>query len=265
MHGQAQSVFILDEVQTSRLAPGGLQSTIFSPADGDDGDEDNRRPLRPTLTTLGKWLGGGLPFGAFGGAPEVMAVYDPRRGPARSMAHSGTFQNNTLMLRAGRAALADVYTPARATEHSARGDTFRARLRAASGATAAAGGSRRTGTRTRIAWTGLGSLVCLHVSERWGRSADGIGIGKKGDGGTVIRCKEDAGPEDEDVKTLFWLYMLERGFWVQRRGNIALSLDIPQEALDRFVEAVAEFVRDHEVAVRLDDPENHSLDGSGGD
>lgn len=66
-------------MQTSRLAPGGLQSTFT-------GDP----PLRPGLTTLGKWLGGGLPFGAFGGKREIMAVYDPRTPGA--LAHSGTFQ-----------------------------------------------------------------------------------------------------------------------------------------------------------------------------
>lgn len=67
----------------------------------------------------------------------------------------------------------------------------------------------------------------------------------------MIRSKEDAGPEDEDLKTLFWLYMLERGFWVQRRGNIALILDMPQEALDRFVDAVVGFIKDHEEGLKL--------------
>ena len=215
-------------MQTSRLAPGGLQST-FPPA----------TPLRPTLTTLGKWLGGGLTFGAFGGSRAVMGVYDPSQPGA--LAHSGTFQNNTLMLHAGRAALADVYTPEKAVEHSTRGDAFRARLNAA--------------TRgTKVAFSGLGSLAHLHVAETWGRSRDAGG--ESGEEmqmqmQTKIKCKEEAGPEDEDVKTLFWLYMLERGFWVQRRGNIALILDMPQEALDRFVGAVGEFVRGYGESLKL--------------
>ena len=42
------AVFILDEVMTSRLAPGGLQSVLG---------------LRPDITTFGKYLGGGFAFG----------------------------------------------------------------------------------------------------------------------------------------------------------------------------------------------------------
>ena len=216
---------------TSRLAAGGLQSAF---TDASHGGDPARKPIQPGLTTLGKYVGGGLPFGAFGGAREVMAVYDPTR--AGALAHSGTFQNNTLTLHAALAALERVYGPERAAPHSARGDALRARL------AAAVRGSR-------LAFTGRGSLVCLHASERWGRAADAELRGEAGAG--TIRSREEAGPEDEDLKTLFWLYMLERGFWVQRRGNIALILDIPQEALDRFVLAVDDFVKAHESIVRL--------------
>ena len=65
---------------TSRLAPGGLQSILS---------------LKPDLTTFGKYLGGGLAFGAFGGSADVMSVYDPRKQD--SLSHSGTFNNNTLI------------------------------------------------------------------------------------------------------------------------------------------------------------------------
>src|SRR4029077_15191860 len=46
------ALLILDEVMTSRLAPGGLQQA---------------RGIKPDLTTLGKYIGGGMSFGAFGG------------------------------------------------------------------------------------------------------------------------------------------------------------------------------------------------------
>ena len=47
---------------TSRLAVGGAQETYDVPAD---------------LTVLGKYFGGGLSFGAFGGPRDVMAAFDP--------------------------------------------------------------------------------------------------------------------------------------------------------------------------------------------
>ena len=56
------ALLIFDEVMTSRLAPGGLQSLVG---------------VTPDLTTLGKYLGGGLSFGAFGGRADLMAALRP--------------------------------------------------------------------------------------------------------------------------------------------------------------------------------------------
>jgi phosphonate transport system permease protein len=59
--------------------------------------------LRPDLTTIGKFFGGGMAFGCFGGRQDVMGQFDPRRPNA--LAHAGTFNNNTLTMAAGSAAL----------------------------------------------------------------------------------------------------------------------------------------------------------------
>ena len=88
------AVLILDEVMTSRLAPGGLQSL---------------RGVQPDLTTFGKYIGGGMSFGAFGGRAEIMDLFDPRRPDA--LPHAGTFNNNVLTMAAGLAGLTEVYTP----------------------------------------------------------------------------------------------------------------------------------------------------------
>ena len=62
------ALLIFDEVMTSRLAPGGLQSLVG---------------ITPDLTTLGKYLGGGLSFGAFGGRARPDGGLRPAPGPAR--------------------------------------------------------------------------------------------------------------------------------------------------------------------------------------
>ena len=49
------ALFIVDEVMTSRLSYHGLSSELG---------------LTPDLVTLGKWVGGGMTFGAFGGRKE---------------------------------------------------------------------------------------------------------------------------------------------------------------------------------------------------
>ncbi|KAK4097035.1 PLP-dependent transferase [Parathielavia hyrcaniae] len=199
--GEKGVVFILDEVMTSRLAPGGLGSQMG---------------LEPDLVTLGKYLGGGLAFGAFGGREEVMRVYDPRVEGA--LAHSGTFNNNTLVVRAGAAVLRDVYTAEVCVAFNERGEGFRERLRLA------AKGSR-------LSVTGWGSLIGLHFTE---------------DGMQEISCGEDLkGKERLDMRDLFWFEMLEAGFWTTRRGLIAMILGTPDDELDRFVEVVRGFLEKH--------------------
>ncbi|MEO8714601.1 MAG: aminotransferase class III-fold pyridoxal phosphate-dependent enzyme, partial [Acetobacteraceae bacterium] len=78
------ALLILDEVMTSRLSPNGLGRAQGVTAD---------------LTTLGKYIGGGMSFGAFGGRAEIMDLFDPRRPDA--LPHAGTFNNNVLTMSAG--------------------------------------------------------------------------------------------------------------------------------------------------------------------
>ena len=76
---EAGALLIFDEVMTSRTGPGGLQE---------------RLGIWPDLTTLGKYIGGGASFGAFGGRADVMALFDPARPGA--LPHAGTFNNNVV-------------------------------------------------------------------------------------------------------------------------------------------------------------------------
>ena len=129
------ALLILDEVMTSRLAPGGLQSL---------------RGVKPDLTTFGKYIGGGMSFGAFGGRAEIMDLFDPRRPDA--LPHAGTFNNNVLTMAAGLAGLTEVYTPEAAVALNARGDALRERLNALCRAADAP-----------VQFTGIGSMMAVHM------------------------------------------------------------------------------------------------------
>ncbi len=129
------AVFILDEVMTSRLAPGGLQSLLG---------------LKPDLTTFGKYLGGGFAFGGFGGKADIMAVYDPRT--AASLIHSGTFNNNTMAMHVGYAGLSQILTHEVTVAFNAKGDQLRKRL-------------QQVSKGTKFSFTGIGSLMMVHVSD----------------------------------------------------------------------------------------------------
>lgn len=202
---KAGAVFILDEVQTSRLAPGGLQEMVG---------------LQPDLTTLGKFLGGGIAFGAFGGREAIMRLYDPREQHA--LGHSGTFNNNTLGMAAGYTGLAHVFTPEVARKLTATGDSLRSAL-------------LRVTAPTRITVTGLGSILGMHFLQ---------------DGTKDLKSFRDR-HEDPLLRRLFWLEMMEDGFWTTERGSLALVLGTPDTELDRFVQAVQGFVERYYELIKI--------------
>ena len=185
-------LLILDEVMTSRLSPSGA-APLFG--------------LTPDLLTLGKYLGGGLSFGAFGGRADLMGRFDPSQPGA--LPHAGTFNNNVLSMAAGLAGLTQVLDDARLEALNARGDRLRAELQrvmAPHGWTA----------------TGMGSMVGFHPVP-----------------GPVSSPADIAGADDRRRELLF-LDLLERGFYVAPRGFIALSIEVTDDDVDEFVAAVAE-------------------------
>ena len=72
--------------------------------------------VQPDLTTLGKFIGGGLPTGAFGGKAEFMEHYNPKKKGAWN--HAGTFNNNVCSMAAGAAGIGEIYTQQRATHQT---------------------------------------------------------------------------------------------------------------------------------------------------
>jgi glutamate-1-semialdehyde 2,1-aminomutase len=130
------AVLIFDEVMTSRLAFGGLQAHFG---------------VYPDMTTVGKYLGGGFSFGAFGGKAEFMERFDPNATEAIS--HSGTFNNNVFSMRVGLAA-AELLTENAIAKANSLGDRLRDSLRALAGRE----------QLHDITFTGMGSMVGLHFS-----------------------------------------------------------------------------------------------------
>ncbi|MEK8034110.1 aminotransferase class III-fold pyridoxal phosphate-dependent enzyme [Ideonella sp. DXS29W] len=190
------AMLIFDEVMTSRLSPGGLQG---------------RWGITPDLTTLGKYIGGGMSFGAFGGRAEVMELFDPRR-PGH-LPHAGTFNNNVLTMSAGIAGLGQVYTPEAAIALNQRGDALRERLNALCRAQGAA-----------MQFTGLGSLMNLHPTAR------------------AIERVDDLPSDGQAMRDSFFFLMLEQGFYLARRGFISLSLPLTDADLDAFAEAAGRVI-----------------------
>ena len=190
------ALLIFDEVMTSRLAPGGLQSVVG---------------IKPDLTTFGKYIGGGMSFGAFGGQADIMDLFDPRRPDA--LPHAGTFNNNVLTMTAGLTGLEEVYTPEAAAALNARGERLRQRLN----------GLCET-VDAPIRFTGIGSMLAVHTTR------------------SPVTNPEAAASGDPKLKELFFFDMLAHGIWIARRGMLTVSLPIGDAECDALASAVEDFL-----------------------
>lgn len=188
---QSGALLIFDEVMTSRLTGGGAQQ-LYN--------------VTPDLTTLGKYIGGGMSFGAFGGRSDIMEIYNPTTHPG--IPHAGTFNNNTLSMAAGCAAMGKVFSPEAADALTRRGDSLRQDLNQIAGQLELA-----------VQFTGVGSLMNLHATAEY------------------ITCPEDIKSSDERIKELIFLDLLEAGFYIARRGFIALMLSVTEQELNDFLQA----------------------------
>ncbi len=192
-------VLIFDEVMTSRLSAGGLQQVLH---------------ITPDMTTLGKYLGGGLSFGAFGGREDIMTQFDPRR--ANALPHAGTFNNNVLSMTAGLTGLRDLYTPDAAAELNRKGNELRQRLNEIA-----------QESEVAVQVTGCGSILCVHFCNR------------------PIQRPLDLHQVDHRLRVLFHLDMMHRGFYLAQRGFMSLSLVLQDEDYTAFTAAFKETLLEH--------------------
>ena len=196
-------VLIFDEVMSSRLSSGGMQKKLG---------------ITPDMTTFGKYLGGGMSFGAFGGRSDIMSHYDPY--VVGSAPHAGTFNNNVLSMAAGIVGLRDIYTPDVAESFNASADAFRDRLNAI---------MKRH--ELPMQTLGVGSILAMHFRD------------------TPIKRPEDTWAADKageqrnaELLKLLHLDMIELGQYFARRGMLALSLPIGQAEFAGFEAALDEFL-----------------------
>jgi glutamate-1-semialdehyde 2,1-aminomutase len=188
-------LLVFDEVMSSRLSRGGLQQLLG---------------IEPDLTTIAKYVGGGLSFGAFGGRADLMLSFDPSRPDA--LQHGGTFNNDVLTMAAGAAGLTRVLTDAELERLNGLGDRLRDRLNAFA-----------ADRDVDFCATGHGSLVGLHFTRG------------------PVRNEADV-PDARELRALLHLHLLERGFSYGRRGFVALSLPLTEADVDGFAGAVEELL-----------------------
>jgi glutamate-1-semialdehyde 2,1-aminomutase len=204
-------LLVLDEVMTSRLGFGGLQGKLG---------------VKPDLTTLGKYVGGGITFGAFGGRADIMSRFDPSQPGA--FPHGGTFNNNVLAMAAGYAGLTQVLTEPRLTAMNDLGDRLRQKL---------AEIAKQSDLPVQI--TGEGSIIGIHFGRR--------PVHRVADQRPAAKDQEAA---IADLKKLFHLEMLTHSIYVARRIMGDLSIETTEAEVDAFCAAFADFASTYGGLVR---------------
>jgi glutamate-1-semialdehyde 2,1-aminomutase len=196
------ALLVVDEVMTARLGYRGLQG---------------RYGVRPDVVTLGKFLGGGFPIGAFGATAEVMERYDVRRPGALS--HGGSFNNEVFSMHAGVVALTELLTPEAMAALNADGDRLRGRLNAVF-----------ADRGLPLVVTGIGSTMAVHL-------------------GTSAPERFVVDPSAGPVRRLFHLGLLNDGQWVASRGMLATSLATTTDQVDELVASVGRWADVHADAI----------------
>jgi len=203
MTKEVGALLIFDEVKTARLGAAGIQGMLG---------------IEPDITTLGKFIGGGMPAGAFGGSAEVMAHFNPKKSGA--LAHAGTFNNNVCSMAAGCAAVGEIYTPQRAEDFFESSEAFRLSLNEMFAAKS-----------VPMYANGLGSIIAIHFSSGPTKKPTDISTG----------CRS--------LRPLLHMEMLLDGVLLCGRGDLFLSLPMDETHLAKARLALEKFIDRHKPLI----------------
>ena len=197
------ALLIFDEIQTARFALGGMQSILGIEAD---------------ITTLGKFCGGGLNFGAVGGKFEILDRLSPLN--PNTVMHGGTFNNNILTMITGHVGLTQVATRSGLDRLNARGGDLRRRL-------------AQIAEARSVPFTAgcYGSILSLHFQDPLPTNPAEI-------------------TTPPTLRKLYHHFMLNRGIYISRRGAINLSFAHTESDCVQVLDRFEEFLDTHGHLVR---------------
>lgn len=198
---EQKAVLIFDEVMTSRLHPNGLQSKVN---------------IKPDMTTIGKWAGGGMSFGAFGGRREIMHMFDPR---GHKLHHAGTFNNNIVTMAAGVAGVS-LLDAALLDDLNSRGDRLRQEI---------------------------SQLIARRLPATLKPGYEGPTLVSRGLGSLFVVIF--LGPDRESWQHLLYHHLLEQGIYIAARGFFALTIEVTDQHFEPLLKAIESFIDRYETAI----------------
>ncbi|MCJ1338358.1 hypothetical protein MMC09_003645 [Bachmanniomyces sp. S44760] len=226
------ALLIFDEVMTSRLSYRGL---------------GHKLGIRPDLMTLGKWVGGGMSFGAFGGSKDIMAMYDPRN-TGGYVHHPGTFNNNVVSMSAGCAGCA-LLKPQVLDDLNARGDVLRNKIRDVLRAHGVCHTTTTNSTTPSTTAQEAKQAQSRQVDEKEEEEKDEESDSESHKSnmwvsglGSILCIRFSITQHGDTLQGLLFHHMLEENIYMAPRGFVALSIEITAAHVDRFVTALERFV-----------------------
>lgn len=237
---QLGALFIVDEVMTSRLSYHGLSASLH---------------LTPDLVTLGKWIGGGMSFGAFGGRRDgPMMMFDPRSGV---LSHSGTFNNNIVTMAAGCVGL-DIYNNGEVQRLNELGKRLKMGIETVLLKSRIPGTQQLTeplhpgNLEVESPFQGEPSPLIIEPEDVFDFEALSLAEAEPGmwvSGQGSMLCLHFSGESKKTLQSLLWHHMLENGIYIAQRGFIALNLELREEHIQLFLKALELFVMKYKQAL----------------
>lgn len=189
-------LLIFDEIMTFRQSAGGFQAAAG---------------VTPDLTSIAKFIGGGLPLAAFGGRHELMAPFDPTH--PESIPHNGTFNANNITMAAGLATMKD-FGQGQVDRVNELGQRLKDGFNAA---------FQSAGVRIRA--VGSGSIIRTHWCD------------------DTVRNARDAAAAQEralELPRLLHLELMNQGIFSAPRCQFAISTPMSEAEIDAAVKALSQ-------------------------
>ncbi|KIW00475.1 uncharacterized protein PV09_07998 [Verruconis gallopava] len=215
------SVLIVDEVMASRLGYNGYSATLGLKAD---------------ILTLGKYVGGGMTFGAFGGRRDIMDLFDPSKS---KLMHPGTYNNNVLTMNAGIAGL-DVYNAAEVTRLNDLGKGLKTRIQHLLIEAGVYGSVTSDPAADFIEVDSLRGPTKVYCATNLVKLPTMFVTGK----GSMVNVRF-SGTHANILQGLFYHHMLAQGISIASRGFTPLHLALSDKDIRRYTTAIEDFINLH--------------------
>ncbi|KAF5641403.1 acetylornithine aminotransferase [Fusarium sp. NRRL 52700] len=220
------AILIFDEIMCSRLGYSGYSAT---------------QGVRGDFVTLGKYVGGGMTFGAFGGRRDLMELFDPSKN---QLFHPGTYNNNALTMHAGPVGL-DIYNSDEVDRLNKLGDYLRTSVQRILIDEGLYPDTVKNASSTLVEIDSFQRPVTVQPEDDPAVQLDlpPMFITSRG---SMLNLRF-SGPDAAKWQALYHHHMVARKINIAVRGYTPLHLRVTKANIDDYTKAIREFVALHKA------------------